>query len=123
MPHIRTAVVVVAVVWAIVLPAGPSSANEPDGGRGLDFRCRLIATKLGEEITVTFRLRTNQPRDDWRVRLFHEGERFFSKVRTTNAVGRLRVVRVVPNLAGRDDLAAVARHLETGRTCKVATRI
>lgn len=89
----------------------------------LDYRCRLGATRLGEQITVTYRLRTNQPHDDWRVRLFHEGERIFSRVRTTNAAGRIKVVRVVPNLAGPDDLSARSRHLETGRICKVSSRI
>jgi hypothetical protein len=44
-------------------------------------------------------------------------------VRTTNAQGNLKVVRVVPNLPGRDDLATRARHLESGTVCRVASRI
>ena len=111
---------VVVVLALIAVPAGvPPMA----GAGGLDYRCRLGVTKLGPQITVTFRLRTNQPRHDWRVRLFHEGEPIFSKVRTTNASGRIKVVRVVPNLAGRDDLDARARHRETGRVCEVSSRI
>ena len=89
----------------------------------LDYRCKLVATRLGEQITVTYRLRTNQPHDDWRVRLLHEGERIFSRVRTTNAAGRIKVVRVVRNLTGRDALEARSRHLETGSICKVSSRI
>ncbi len=101
---------------------GPATASA-DGPRGLDYQCRLVATKLGEEIAVTFRLQTNHARDRWRVRLYHEDELIFSKVRTTNAQGNLRVVRIEPNLPGRDDLATRARHLESGTTCEVETRI
>ncbi|MGZ8602390.1 MAG: hypothetical protein ACXWXN_07735 [Actinomycetota bacterium] len=101
---------------------GPATASA-DGPRGLDYQCRLVATKLGEEIAVTFRLQTNLAHDRWRVRLYHEDELTFSKVRTTNAQGNLRVVRIEPNLPGRDDLAARARHLESGTTCEVETRI
>jgi hypothetical protein len=90
--------------------------------RGLVYRCRLVSTKLGEEITLSFRLRTNAPRQVWRVRLYHEGERIFSKLRRTNGVGNLRVVRVVPNEPGRDEVAARARHRASGTLCDVAFR-
>jgi hypothetical protein len=104
---------------SLVAHAGAS----PSAERGLDYECRRVATKVGEEIAVTLRLLTDQARDDWRVRLFHEGEPIFSKVRTTNAQGNLKVVRVVQNMPGRDDLAARTRHLDTGTTCKVESRI
>lgn len=117
---VRTSVLAAALATtSSVAPMGASASAE----RGLTYECRLVATKLGEEISVALRLLTNQARDDWRVRLYHEGERIFSKVRTTNAQGNLKVVRVVPNLPGRDELAAWSRHLESGAICEVDSRI
>jgi hypothetical protein len=110
---------VILALLVSVLPSGPASAGE----RGFSYRCELVATKRGTEITIALKLVTNEPRADWRIRLFHEGERVFSKVRRTNAEGRLTVVRVEPNLPGRDDLLARARHVETGEICTVQSRI
>jgi hypothetical protein len=114
--------IVLAVAMATLPLVGPGGLSA-SAQRGLDYECRLAATKIGEEIAVTLRLLTDQARDDWRVRLYHEEEVIFSKVRTTNAQGNLKVVRVVPNLPGRDDLATRARHLESGTVCQVASRI
>ena len=115
----RTSVLAAALAaTSSVGSVGASASAE----RGLTYECRLVATKLGEEISVALRLVTNQARDDWRVRLYHEGERIFSKVRT-NAQGNLKVVRIVPNLARRDELSAWSRHLESGAVCKVDSRI
>jgi len=115
-----TIVLVAAMATTSLIGPAPASTTSV---RGLDYQCRLVATKLGEEISITLRLLTNQARDDWRVRLFHEGELVFSKVRATNAQGNLKVVRVVADLPGRDDLAARARHLESGTICEVESRI
>lgn len=114
--------IVLALAMATISLVG-SAGISASAQRGLDYRCRLAATKIGEEIAVTLRLLTDQARDDWRVRLYHEEELIFSKVRTTNAQGNLKVVRVVQNLPGRDDLATRARHLESGTVCRVESRI
>lgn len=116
----RTSVLVAAL--ATTSTVGPVSATA-SAERSLTYECRLVATKLGEEISVALRLLTNQARDDWRVRLYHGGERIFSKVRTTNAQGNLKVVRIVTNLPGRDELSAWSRHLESGSICEVDSRI
>lgn len=116
-------IVVLAAAMATISLVGPGEGLSASARRGLDYECRLAATKLGDEIAVTLRLLTDQARDDWRVRLYHEEELIFSKVRTTNAQGDLKVVRVVPNLPGRDDLASRARHLESGTICEVESRI
>jgi hypothetical protein len=114
--------IVFAVATATISLVGPGGLSA-SAQRGLDYECRLAATKLGDEIAVTLRLLTDQARDDWRIRLYHEDELIFSKVRITNARGNLKVVRVVPNLPGRDDLASRARHLESGTICEVESRI
>jgi hypothetical protein len=112
---------IMALCLAAVLGLSAGSV-QASTDRGLVYRCRLVSTKLGEEITLSFRLRTNAPRQVWRVRLYHEGERVFSKLRRTNGVGNLRVVRVVPNVPGRDEVAARARHRASGTLCDVAFR-
>ena len=111
------------VVALAALGSSAAAASRTVGARGLDYRCRLVATRLGDEITLMLRLRTNQARDAWRIRMYHEQELIFSKIRMTNALGNLKVVRHEPNLPGRDDLLARARHLDSGTVCEVASRI
>lgn len=122
-PHTRRrwlrGVTALALAAVLCLPAAGVRATQD---RGLVYRCRLVSTKLGEEITLSFRLRTNGPRQVWRVRLYHDGELVFSKLRRTNGIGNLRVTRVVPNLPGRDEVAAKARHRASGTLCDVAFR-
>jgi hypothetical protein len=112
-----------AACLALSLVAPQRVATAAEGPRGLEYSCRLVATELGREITLTFRLRTNSAGDAWRVRLFHDDELIFSKLRITNADGNLKVVRVEPNLAGTDTFEGRARHLGTGAVCKVESRI
>ena len=107
----------------LVAPASTPAAAAEAGPHGIEYRCQLVTTKLGDEITVTLRLRTDGARDDWRVRLFHEGERVYSGVRRTNPDGDLKVVRVEPNMPKRDHFAARARHLAKGTLCTVRSRI
>lgn len=112
----------IVVLTASVSTIGSANAVQSTG-RVLSYRCELIATKLGEQITLALRLRTNAPRRYWRIRMFHQGERVLLKTRRTNEFGRLTVVRVVPNLRGRDQVAARARHVASGKVCRVQTRI
>jgi len=114
--------VLIVVLTASVSTIGSANAVQSTG-RVLSYRCELIATKLGEQITLALRLRTNAPRRYWRIRMFHQGERVLLKTRRTNEFGRLTVVRVVPNLRGRDQVAARARHVASGKVCRVQTRI
>jgi hypothetical protein len=114
--------VLIVVLAASMSPIGSANAVESPG-RVLSYRCELIATKLGDRITLALRLRTNAPRRYWRVRMFHQGERVLLKTRRTNDLGRLTVVHVVPNLKGRDEVAARARHVASGKVCGVQTTI
>jgi hypothetical protein len=113
--------IVACLALSSVAPQGAATAAERP--QGLEYRCRLVADKLGKEITLTFRLRTDSARDAWRVRLFHDDELVFSKMRVTNAEGDLKVVRIEPNLAGIDAFGGRSRHIETGEICEVELRI
>lgn len=118
---VRRGLTLACVVASMLAPNGVASGA--DGPRGFEYSCRLIANKLGKEITLTFRLRTDGARETWRVRLFHDDDLVFSKRRVTNAQGNLKVVRAEPNLAGVDEFEGRARHLETGEVCRLETRI
>lgn len=109
----------VAVTSAGALAASASPADT----RALVYRCTLSSTDEGDDIRLTFRLRTNEARREWRVRLFREGERVYSRVRTTNAAGDLKVVRTVDDLPGPDDVRARARELDRWTICEVESRI
>jgi hypothetical protein len=113
-----------AVTLAMTVGLMPSSSLPAGAVPGLELRygCELEARRLADVITVTFRVRTDQAGDEWRIRLFHEGSPVFRTVRRTNVEGNLKVARVVPNLPGRDDLEARARHLETRELCAVGLR-
>jgi hypothetical protein len=118
----RAAAMLVAAAGLTV--ALSSSATAVPGGRlGLRYRCQLEATKLADDITVTVRVRTDRSGDEWRIRLLHEGDPVYRTVRRTNDEGNLTVVRLVPNLPGRDDLETRARHLETGELCRVVALV
>jgi hypothetical protein len=118
-----TVIGVVAGATVIAL-AGAGRAADGTAGRGLTYRCTLETTTAGAgEITVTIRLRTNGARDEWRVRLFHDDELVFKRVRVTNALGNLQIVRVEPNLPGRDAFEARTRHLGSGTRCAVDASI
>jgi len=101
----------------------PQAGAAAGPARGLIFGCRLVSIDRGDEITLRFRLRTDEPAGAWRVRMFHEGERIVSKVRRTRPTGDLKVRRVVPDLPGRDDVIGRARHVATGAVCEVASRV
>jgi hypothetical protein len=121
-PRRLVAFVAVAAALTSVSAAPPALADDA-ASRGLVYRCLLETTKVGGEITVTLRLRTNGPRDGWRLRLFHGGELVFKAIRRTNGVGNLRVTRGEPNLPGRDGFVAKARHLGSGTLCTVDATI
>ncbi len=80
---------------ALVLRRDPERAGRCVSGlerpRGLIFRCRLVATDHGDDIALSFRLRTNESQGEWRIRLFHEGDRIVSKARVTSVAGDLNV--------------------------------
>ena len=91
--------------------------------RALVYRCRLVATDRGDSIALSMRLRTNEPRDRWRIRIVHEGERVLEMRRGTDAQGDLKVRVLVRDAPGRDDVRVRARHLEPRAVCTVATAV
>jgi hypothetical protein len=116
---------VAALTLALLVPSLSAGAVQQRTGRrageqrSQQFHCRMAATRLGGEITVTFWLNTRIAHRDWRIRFWDNGEQVFSAVRTTNLDGNLRVRETIPNLRGRDELRGKARDLIVGTVCDV----
>jgi hypothetical protein len=109
--------VTVAIVGALsTLPA----ATARSAGA---FRCRLSATKLGDRIEVTFRLRSWRAGQTWRVRLFDGRVRFLDRTRATGATGGLAVVGRTINRPGPDEIRGLARDPVSGARCEVELTI
>jgi hypothetical protein len=69
-------------------------------------------------IEVEYEVDSNKVGQTWRVRLFHDGNRFFVGTRTTaGASGSFTVRKVVGNHAGTDSFRARATNLASGETC------
>jgi hypothetical protein len=69
-------------------------------------------------IEVEYEVDSNQAGQTWRVRLFHDGNRFFVGTRqTAGASGSFEVRQVVANHAGTDSFRARATNLASGEVC------
>jgi hypothetical protein len=70
------------------------------------------------KIEVEYEVDSNKVGQTWRVRLFHDGNRFFSGTRTTaGASGSFEVRKVVANHSGSDSFRARAVNVSSGEVC------
>jgi hypothetical protein len=99
------------VCLTLLIGAAPAAAVTE---RGQLYHCRLRATKLGDQITVTFTVNAQFPRHEWRIRIWHGNELVYHKVRRTNAEGNTKAVTVVDDRPGPDRFEAKARDLTDG---------
>jgi hypothetical protein len=69
-------------------------------------------------IEVEYEVDSNKVGQTWRVRLFHDGNRFFAGTRTTaGASGSFEVRKVVDNHSGTDSFRARATNVASGEVC------
>jgi len=112
-----------AALLAVVMPAVPVTAGDDDViRRGSCSGRSTWKLKLSPEngrIEVEYEVDQNRNGQRWRVRLFHNGERFFAGVRTTQAPsGSFEVHRVVNDAAGTDTIRARAKNPATDELCR-----
>jgi hypothetical protein len=70
------------------------------------------------KLEVEYEVDSNKVGQTWRVRLFHDGNRFFAGTRTTGgASGSFEVRKVVANHSGTDSFRARATNAATGEVC------
>jgi hypothetical protein len=113
-------VAVSALTLTLLVPSLSAGAVQDRGGL---YRCRMAATPSPDQITVRFRLTTNVAHHAWRIRIWDNGTRVFSAIRRTNGAGNLKVVKVIENLHGRDELLSRARDISGGSVCEVAFKV
>jgi hypothetical protein len=107
----RLGLAVTLVTVTLATLAAPAAATHR---RDQIFHCRLQATKLGDEITITFTVNAQFPRHDWRIRIWDQDDLVYRRVRRTNAEGNIKVVTATDDRRKRDHLEAKARDITDG---------
>lgn len=120
----KKAMALVSGVTALIMAAAPlASANDADvirrgscSGRS-DWKLKL--SPENGRIEVEYEVDQNRAGDTWKVRLKHDGKRFFRGRRVTEGPsGSFEVRRVEPNHRGRDRFRARAVNLRTDQVCR-----
>lgn len=109
---------------ALVMAVAPlASANDADVIR--EGRCsgrsdwKLKLSPEDGRIEVEYEVDQNRVGDTWKIRLKHDGKRFFKGKRTTKGdSGSFEVRRVQPNHRGKDRFRARAVNLRTDEVCR-----
>jgi hypothetical protein len=115
--QIRYAIVAAAAMVLLMPSLGAAVPMDMAGGGA--FRCRASATRLGDEITITFWLRTAHADRHWRIRIWDNDVLIYNKTKTTNAMGGIRVRAGTQNLPGRDVFRFRAANRPSGSVCSV----
>jgi len=85
---------------------------------------KIKLSKDDGRIEVEFEVDQNKVGDTWRVKLSHNGDRFFSGTRTTQAPsGSFELRKLTNDAAGTDTIRARARNLSTGEVCTATASI
>ena len=123
----RTKVVAAAAgtagLLAVGLPlavAAPASADtEKRGACSGSARYDYEVEKDDGRFEISFEVDSNVVGEAWRIKLFHDGDRYASVLRTTDREGEADVERDRPDTAGEDRFRARATNVATGEVCKV----
>jgi hypothetical protein len=111
-----------ALALVLVAPAQIASAGDPDVIREgscdgqSDWKLKISPEDGGLE--VEFEVDQNVNGDRWRVKIRHDGDLVFNRVRTTRGPSGSFEVRIVENDGtGNDVFRGRARNLSTGEVC------
>jgi hypothetical protein len=113
----------VAALLAVGVPlavAAPASADtEKRGSCSGSARFDYEVEKDDGRFEVSFEVDSDVVGQQWRLRLFHDGQRYASVLRTTDRDGEADVERDRPNTTGEDSFRARAVNARTGEICRV----
>jgi hypothetical protein len=118
-------ITIAAALTTAMLGVTPALANDADViRRGNCSGASDWKLKLSPEdgrIEVEYEVDQNRNGQTWRVRIFKEGTRIFSGLRTTQAPSGSFEVRVVTgNTTGTDSFTARAVNVSSGEVCRGA---
>lgn len=111
----------VALSGLLLATASPVSADVDKVGTG---HCSGAATWRLEvdrdegRLDVELDIRTTHAGKTWRVRMRQDGDRFYSRLRTTDHEGDIEVDRDRPDRAGTDTFSFRATQLSNGQVCR-----
>lgn len=118
----------VSGLTGLIMAVAPlASANDADviregscSGRS-DWKLKL--SPEDGRIEVEYEVDQNRVGDTWKIRLKHDGKRFFRGRRTTKGPsGSFELRRVEANHRGKDGFRAKAINLRTGEVCRGRAR-
>jgi hypothetical protein len=118
--------ITLAVAAAAAMTAMPVSADVEREGRGActgTSRWELSLEKEHGRIDVDLELDTRRSGRAWRVKLFHDGQRFFSERRVTDREGEIDIDRTRRNHAGIDRIRFRAVDTVNGEVCRGSVSI
>lgn len=108
----------IALVVVVLSPSATQAVPGHDR-RGGTVSCRARASRLADEITVTFWLTSAHPHRRWLIRIWDRAERIYAEVARTDARGKIRAHTIAVNQRGRDIFRFNALDLVSGAVCKV----
>jgi len=114
-----TGVGLLAVGLPVALATSASADTEKRGSCSASAVYDYEVEKDDGGFEVSFEVDTNVAGQRWRVNLFHDGDRYYKAVGTTDREGEVDAEAFQPNTAGQDRFRAKARNLSSGEVCKV----
>jgi hypothetical protein len=122
MTHVSRIALLGVIMLGLLGPATEASGKAGDvirrGACSGSSDWKLKLSPENGQIEVEFEVDSNVVGQTWRVRLFHNGARFFSGSRTTQGPsGSFTVRRVIHNLAGDDRIRGRGRNPKTDELC------
>lgn len=108
-----------AAIVLLVSAAPPAGAVDPVRG-DVTGRCRMTLADLGDTIRVRYVLRTDRPHRDWRLAIFDDGVRVFSRRYTTGPRGDFVARAKIPDPGGVRRYVGRATDLVSRSRCQIA---
>jgi hypothetical protein len=117
-------------IGTLLVLSAPGVANAKGGGKTVAGTCSASSTsKLtvkadNGQIETQFEVDQNVVGDTWRIRITDNGNVVARGKRTTVAPsGSFTFRRLIPDLAGTDNIGARAKNLTTGEVCKASVSL
>lgn len=114
-----TALLGAGIPLALAAPASADSGERQGQCNKGHARYDFDVERDDGRFELNFEVDSNTRGQKWRMKLFHEGNRFFRDVRTTDREGEVDVERMRPNTAGKDTFRARAKNLRNGNVCQI----
>jgi len=108
----------VSVVGSATAASARGARAERRGSCSASSEWKLKADPDDGRLQIEYEVETQRGGQTWRVKLFHDGDRFLRANRTTGAASHSFTIRAFePDRSGTDTISARARNRSTGEVC------